>query len=457
MSAGSAERSRGRRGGRHAAAYPRAGRASYGGVLAVGEFRAIFIANIVSMLGTVIAAVALTVLVYEQTRSAALAAAVMALSFLPYLAGGLLLGGLAERLPARRALVGCDLASALLTGCMVIPGVPVPGLLALLFGCGLLAPAYQGVRSAVLPDILPPGPGYILGRSLMRLVAQSAQIAGYGCGGLLLAILPPRGALAVDALSFAASGALLRWGMRSRPALAASGGSPPSGARAPGEPPRGRPVARERGSGLREVLRHRPTARILAFSWVVPACAVAPEALAAPYASAIGQPARAAGFLLMAIPAGTVVADVVVARLLGSAQQRRVILPAALLAFAPLGMFAAVPGLGPALVLLVICGLGSAWSVGIDGVLIEVAPRRLRSRALALGSAGLMFMQGAGFALWGIAGQYAPLRFVIPGAAALGAVAALALHPPVPAQLPRGAHRRPSGAYQPDGSGMPSL
>jgi len=71
-------------------------------VLGAAEFRAIFVANIVSMLGSVVAAVALTVLVYQQTRSPALAASVMALSFLPYLIGGALLGAAADRLPARR-------------------------------------------------------------------------------------------------------------------------------------------------------------------------------------------------------------------------------------------------------------------------------------------------------------------------------------------------------------------
>ena len=77
-------------------------RARYRDVLGVAEFRAIFVANIVSMLGSVVAAVALTVLVYQQTRSPALAASVMALSFLPYLIGGALLGAAADRLPARR-------------------------------------------------------------------------------------------------------------------------------------------------------------------------------------------------------------------------------------------------------------------------------------------------------------------------------------------------------------------
>src|SRR5258708_39668157 len=182
---------------------PPSSRASYRDVLGVGAFRSIFVADIVSMLGTVVAAVALTVLVYERTRSPALAAVVMALSFVPYLVGGVLLGAAADRLPARRVLVGCDLASAVLVGCMLIPGMPVPGLLALLFAAGLLSPVYQGVRSAVLPEVLPPGPQYVLGRALMRMVAQSAQIVGYGAGGLPLPRLAPPRAPAADAVSFA--------------------------------------------------------------------------------------------------------------------------------------------------------------------------------------------------------------------------------------------------------------
>jgi hypothetical protein len=388
-------------------------RARYRQVLRVAEFRVIFAANIVSMLGSVVAAVALTVLVYQQTRSPALAASVMALSFLPYLIGGVLLGAAADRLPPRRVLVTCDLASAALVGCMVIPAMPLPALLALLFATGLLSPVYQGVRSAVMPDVLPPGPGYILGRSLMRMVAQAAQVVGYGAGGLLLAVFSPRGALAADAVSFAASGLVLRLGMARRPAAGGRQGS----------------MARDSVAGLRAALSHRPTRRLLLFSWLIPACAVAPEALAAPYAAHIGQPARVAGFLLTALPAGTIAADVVAARFLTTRLQRAAIVPAALLSFVPLAWFAASPGLGLALALLVAAGLGSAWSAGIDGALLDATPLALRNRALALGSAGLMFTQGVGFALWGLVGQYLPLPVTIPLAAAAGTAAVLALRP----------------------------
>jgi MFS family permease len=390
--------------------------AKYRDVLGVGEFRAIFVAHIVSMLGNVVAAVALTVLIYQQTRSPALAASVMALSFLPYLIGGVLLGAAADRLPARRVLVGCDVASTALVASMIIPGMPVPGLLALLFVNGLIAPVYQGVRSAVLPELLTPGPQYVLGRALMRMVAQSAQIVGYGAGGLLLVILSPRGALAIDALALAASAVTLRLGTAPRPARAAGNGS----------------MARDSLRGLRETLGSRPIRRILLFSWLVPACSVAPEALAAPYATHIGQPARAAGFLLMGIPAGTVVADVIAARLFPFRLQRRVIVPAGLLVFAPLGAFAFQPGLTPALGLLLASGLGFAWGAGVDRLLIEAAPATMRNRVLALATAGLMFTQGVGFTLWGIAAQFAPPAVVICAAAAAGSVVVVTLRPRPP-------------------------
>src|SRR5262249_50660738 len=163
---------------------------------------------------------------------------------------------------------------------------------------------------------------------------------------------------------------------------------------------------------------------------------VAPAALAAPYAAHIGQPPRAAGFLLMGMPVGMVVADVFVARLLPASWQRRIIVPAGLLVFAPLAVFAASPGLGLAIALLVISGLGAACAAGLDGLLLDAAPAALRSRALALQSTGLMVTQGAGFALWGIAAQYAPPVAVILLAAGAGAAAVLTLRPHPPRRPP---------------------
>jgi MFS family permease len=334
--------------------------------------------------------------------------------------GGLLLGAVADRLPPRRVLVLGDVASAGLVAAMLMPGLPVAGMLALLLGIGLIAPVYSATRSALLPEILPPGPGYVLGRSMLRIVAQAAQIVGYGVGGLLLAVLSPRGALAADAVSFLAS-VLLRWGTRRRPARTGHAGS----------------LARDSLAGLREVLRHQPTRRILLFAWAVPVCEIAPEALATPYATHIGQPARVAGFLMAGMPVGIVLADSLAARVLSTRAQRRIIVPSALLAFVPLAVFAVSPGLPVAIALLIAAGLGSAWVAGLDGLLIDVVPVPLRNRALGAMGAGLMFVQGAGFALWGIAGQYLPPDVVITVAAVAGGAAVLLLRPRVAGDGPR--------------------
>ena len=403
-------------------------RARYGRVLGFAEFRVIFAANIASMLGSVVASVALTVLVYEQTRSPALAASVMALSFVPYLVGGVLFGAAADRLPPRRILVGCEVVSA---GAGRLHGDPGNAAaradgaavrhrahLAGLPGC----PVGGAGRRAATRTRLHPGP-------LADADGGAGRAGGWlRAGGLLLAVMPPRGALAIDAVALAASGLVLRFGMAARPAPAAE--------------PRQGSMARDSLAGLRATFSHRPTRRVMLFSWLVPACAVAPEALAAPYAAHIGQPARVAGYLLTAIPVGTIIADVIVARCLPTRLQRAAIVPAALLSFAPLAGFAVSPRLGLALALLVVAGLGSAWAAGIDGALIDVTPPPLRNRALALSTTGLMFTQGAGFALWGVVAQYLPLPVTIPLAAAAGTTAVLALRPVSPRRGGRHGRRR---------------
>ena len=65
----------------------------------------------------------------------------------------------------------------------------------------------------------------------------------------------------------------------------------------------------------------------------------------------------------------------------------------------------------------------------MDRLLVTTAPPGLRNRALALNGAGLMFTQGAGFALWGLAGQYAPLPAVIAAAGVAGAITVAAFRP----------------------------
>jgi hypothetical protein len=89
--------------GRHRRA-PEA-RASYREVFAVGEFRALFSAQALSYAGDQFAQVAIAILVYGRTHSAFLTA----LAYLPPIAGGPLLSGLADLFPHRRVMIVCDL------------------------------------------------------------------------------------------------------------------------------------------------------------------------------------------------------------------------------------------------------------------------------------------------------------------------------------------------------------
>lgn len=191
-------------------------RARYRDVLGQSEFRALFGAHVASMTGDVVAAAALTVLVYQRTSSPLLASLTFSLVFAPHLLSGALVAAVIDRLPARATLVACHLASAVLVAAMALPGLPLPALFALLLGLGLLAPIFSGIRAALLPDLLPDRAQYVLGRSLLRLVAQGSQVGGNAIAAALLVVLHPSGALLVDAASFLLSALLVRAGTRPR-------------------------------------------------------------------------------------------------------------------------------------------------------------------------------------------------------------------------------------------------
>ena len=80
--------------GRHRRA--REERSSYREVFAIAEFRALWTAQVLSFAGDQFAQVAIAILVYRQTHSAFLTALAYALTYLPPIAGGPLLSGLAD-------------------------------------------------------------------------------------------------------------------------------------------------------------------------------------------------------------------------------------------------------------------------------------------------------------------------------------------------------------------------
>ena len=123
------------------------------GGLRVGEFRALWIAQVLSVAGDQLARVALTLLVYSRTHSALLAAVTFVASVVPTFMGGLTLSGLADSLPRRQVMIACDLSRAALVAVMALPGMPLGVLVGLLFaGHSHQRAVHVGTRGTVSRD-----------------------------------------------------------------------------------------------------------------------------------------------------------------------------------------------------------------------------------------------------------------------------------------------------------------
>lgn len=385
----------------------------YREALAHPEFRALFAASSISVSGSVIAAVALTVLVYERTRSPFLASLTFALGFLPYVVGGLLLSAVVDRLRPRRLLSASDGISALLVGLMAWPRTPIPALLVLLLLVSTVGSVSGGARAGVVRAVVGDG-AFVPARSLLRISAQTAQVAGNGVGGLLLIVLSPHGLILLNAVSFAASAALTRLGLRDRPAEAVG---------------RGTPLLRDSLAGARRILADPRLRGLLLFGWLSSFFAVAPEALAAPYVLAHGHSRALVGWWLVALPVGVIGGDLLGVWLLSPRRQQQLLVPIAAIAFVPDLAFVTEPRIAIALPLLVCSGFGAAYFLGLDNLLRDTVPGPLFARTMTISSAGLMTLQGLGFAAAGALAQALPPATVIAVAGVCGLVAILVLRP----------------------------
>ncbi|MFW5418085.1 MFS transporter [Nocardiopsis sp. CNT-189] len=381
-------------------------------MLAVPEFRVLFAAEILSILAQVAVQVTLSVLIFERTGSPLLSALAFALGFLPHLLGASLLSAAADRFPARRVMTASQGAVGAVMACMALPGTPIPAMLALLAVSGAIAPVYSGSRSAALADVLPAGL-FPLGRSLLRMAAQTAQIAGFSFGGTLLLLVRPPTALLVAAVLMAASAALIGLGTPARPAR-----------RAPGA---GGRLLGDSLAGVREAFADPRLRAALLLIWIPPALVVWPEALAAPLADRMGGGPMLVALLLTAAPVGTVAGELLAGSLLSAERRRRWMVPAALAVFAPFPLFLAGPGPAVAVAALALGALGFGYTLALDALLLEATPEALRGRVFALSSAGLMIAQGLGFAAAGAFAEFAPPGAAVATAGVCGIAAVLGL------------------------------
>jgi MFS family permease len=383
-------------------------------VFAVAEFRALWLAQLLSVLGDQLARVALTVLVYDRTRSALLAAITFVVSIVPAFIGGVTLAWLADRYPRKAVMIVCDLARSALVLVMVIPGMPLAGMVALLFVVTLVGAPFTSARAAIYPDVLA-GDRYVVGTAVTMTTYQFAQVLGFAAGGAGVGLFGARTSLVVDAATFAGSALIVRVWVRARPA------------------PSTVAVDHRESSWLTglfagaRLVFARPALRTpMLFGWLA-AFYAAPEGVAAPLAHDLRGGAVAVGVILAADALGQTAGAIMLSRFVAPRTRLRFMGPLAVASCGILVLFFWRPGLSVSLLILFGSGMCASYQLAANAAFVSAAPRERRSQAFGLAQGVMSLGQGTTMILAGAAAEhYAPSR-VIAVCGAVGTVVSLAI------------------------------
>ncbi|KFZ80136.1 arabinose ABC transporter permease [Amycolatopsis sp. MJM2582] len=350
--------------------------------LANREFRALWLAEVQSLIGDQLTIVALAILVYDRTGSALLSAVVYSLTFLPALAGGLGLSQLADRYPRRTVLVVSSLIQGVLIAIMAIPGTPLALLCGLVVLARLANAPGNAAQNALTREVFTDDDLYLKSQDIRGISTNTAMLLGLAGGGLLVSHVGASWALALDAATFLLSAAVVRFSV-SRRAAASDGNGSWFGA-------------------VKQVFGNRHLRVLIWFSWLV-GLAVIPEGLAAPLAAEMGVGKQAVGWLLAADPLGFVIGAFLLSRFVSAEQRRKLLGVLAALPMVALIAFALKPGLIPALLLLAAAGAAGAYLITVSATFITWVPNELRGGAGGVYRTGLRVAQGIGAGLGGLA------------------------------------------------------
>jgi hypothetical protein len=382
--------------------------AAFRDVFAVREFRALWTSQILSEVGDRLALVALTIMVYDRTRSPLLSAIAYAAGYVPWVIGGLVLSGLGDRLPRREVMVACDLIRAALVAVMLIPRLPVAGMVGLLYATTLAQAPFEAARSAILPDILR-GERYTLAAAVMQTSFRVALVGGAAAGGIIIALIGARTALAADAATFIMSALLVRLGTRARPAAGPSPG----------------PFT-QLGQGARAILGDRAVRTLMMIGWLIALYSI-PEGIAAPYAARLGGGPTAAGLIIASGQVGAILAAPVFTKSVGPLTRLRWMGPMACCACGVLPLTAFRPGLGVSMVIFALSGTFAIYQIAANTAFVAWVPQERRAQAFGVASSGTVATQSAALMLAGAAAQVASPAIVIAVAGGLGALTAWGL------------------------------
>ncbi|REK89138.1 MFS transporter [Streptomyces inhibens] len=188
---------------------------------------ALLVAEVVSLTGSQLSAVALPWFVLTSTGSPSQMSWVMAAQFAPVAIFGLAAGSWAGRVGARRWMILSDLCRAVLTALVpvlyALGALPLPLLLVLVFGIGTFFAPYLASQQAVLAGVLGEDERTLArSGSLLQSATRTAVLLGPPAASALILLLGAPGVLLLDAASFLVAAALVRWAV---PVLPREGGA----------------------------------------------------------------------------------------------------------------------------------------------------------------------------------------------------------------------------------------
>lgn len=171
------------------------------------SFAYLFLATAGSSFGTYLAAIALTVQIYDKTESGVWVAALLIADFLPIVAIGLLLGPLVDRLSRRWLMISSDLVRFGVFAALPFVGDPV-AIIALAAVSGVATGFFLPAAGAALPNLVTED-DLVNANSLWVTVETLAWMIGPVVAGAMLTVWSPSVPYAVNAVTFLLSAAFV--------------------------------------------------------------------------------------------------------------------------------------------------------------------------------------------------------------------------------------------------------
>ncbi|MFI7799259.1 enterobactin exporter EntS [Pseudomonas sp. DD1] len=179
-------------------------------ILANRTYRHLFLAQVIALVGTGLATVALGLLAFDLAgaQAGAVLGTALAIKMTAYIGVAPIAAAFAERLPRRAMLVALDLVRALVA--LALPFVTeIWQIYVLIFVLQSASAAFTPTFQATIPDILPDEDDYTRALSLSRLAYDLESVASPMLAAALLTVISFHNLFAGTVIGFLASAALV--------------------------------------------------------------------------------------------------------------------------------------------------------------------------------------------------------------------------------------------------------